>query len=268
MRSRLALALVALVGCSFDSLEVQTIENSCANDASCPAGSCDGNICIDDTGASVDVAIEVLRGSTDALDMMPASWAFATESASGSSDRDLVLPAIREVRGVVRWDELRVPATLRFVRRMAGPVASLAPVAVEVDTLREEAQRGYDFSTVLVASETYDVVVLPSSDIVVTPTEATAPAIRSLPPMYLELMVEAGDSTEPFRFDVEFPADLARICTDDIDAGCTLEAEILSTDGEVVFAESKNRIMRNERNISDSIELQGRFHRRGFTCVP
>ena len=152
MKLRLALVLFALGGCSFESSDVQMIENSCGDDASCPAGTCDGNICIDDTGASVEVAFEVLRGSMDALGKTPASWAFAAESASGSSVRDLVLPATREVRGVVRWGDLRVPATLRFVRRMAGPVASLAPIAVEVDTLREEAdaegQGVYDFRTV------------------------------------------------------------------------------------------------------------------------
>ena len=73
MRSRLALALVALVGCSFASPDVATIENSCANDASCPVGVCDGNICVDDSGASVDVAIEVLRDSSDVQLETPAS---------------------------------------------------------------------------------------------------------------------------------------------------------------------------------------------------
>jgi len=63
MRSRWVLALVAVVGCNFGSPEAQTIDNSCANDASCPVGVCDGNICIDDSGASVDVAIEVLSSS-------------------------------------------------------------------------------------------------------------------------------------------------------------------------------------------------------------
>ena len=269
MRSRLALALVVLVGCSFDSPEVQTIDNSCANDGSCPAGSCDGNICIDDSGASVDVAIEVLRSATDMQRVTPASWAFATESASGSSARDLVLPATREVRGVVRWGDLSIPASLRFVRRMAGPVASLAPVVVEVDTLREavgeDGQGAYDFTTVLVAGEIYDVVVLPSSDIVVTPTEATEPAIRSLPPMYLELMVGDGDSAEPFRFDVGFPVDISKDCSADIDAGCTLKAEILSIDGEVELAESALQVRAIDRqtgrvvsSIGETDEL-GRF---------
>ena len=269
MRLRLAWVLVTLVGCSFGSSEVQTIENSCADDAGCPAGSCVGNICIDDSGASVEVAIEVLRSATDMQRVTPASWAFATEPASGSSDRDLVLPATREVRGVVRWGNLRVPSTLRFVRRMAEPVALLAPVAVEVDTLREAAGEDgpgvYDFTTVLVASETYDVVVLPSSDIVVTPTEATEPAIRSLPPMYSEVVVGAGDVAEPFRFDVEFPVDISLNCTDNTDAGCTLEAEVLSIDGEDELAESNLQVRAIDRqtgrvisSIGETDEL-GRF---------
>ena len=41
MRAWLALALLAVVGCSFDSPEVQTIENSCANDVNCPTGVCE-----------------------------------------------------------------------------------------------------------------------------------------------------------------------------------------------------------------------------------
>ena len=41
------LALLLVAGCSFGESEFQTIKNSCANDASCPQGVCDGNICID-----------------------------------------------------------------------------------------------------------------------------------------------------------------------------------------------------------------------------
>ena len=242
MRSWSALALLVVAGCSFGASDVETIDNGCANDASCPEGVCDGNICIDDSGASVDVAIEVLRGESDPERATPASWAFAAEAASGSSMRDLVLPVTRQVHGVVRWDGLPVPATLRFVRRMAEPVAPLAPVAVDVDTLREsEASDGpeiFDYSTVLVAGETYDVVVLPSSDMVMTPTEPAAPAIRSLPPLYLEVEIDDGDPSEPFRFDVAFPADLADACTDDLNIGCTLEADVLSVADEMEQAEA------------------------------
>jgi hypothetical protein len=242
MRPWLALALIVVAGCSFDSSEVETIENSCANDASCPQGVCDGDICIDDSGASVDVAIEVLRGESDPQRVMPKSWAFVPESFSGSSTRDLVLPATREVRGLVRWDGSPIPATLRFVRRMAGSVAPLAPVPVEVDTQREaegaDGQGSYDFSTVLVAGETYDVIVLPTSDMVMTPMEASAPAIRSLPPLYLELTIDEGDLSEPFRFDIAFPADIADECTDDLEVGCTLEADIVSIEDQAEQVEA------------------------------
>jgi hypothetical protein len=242
MRAWLVWALLAATGCSFGSSEVQTIENSCANDAGCPAGVCDGNICIDDSGASVDVAIEVLRDASNVQLAMPASWAIGPESFSGSSTRDVDLPATREVRGVVRWDGLRVPSTLRFVRRMNEAVAPLTPVPVEVDTLREplgsDGSEGYDFSVVLVAGETYDVVVLPSSDMVMSPTEATVPAVRSLPPLYLELLVDNDDLTTPLRFDVAFPASLAEDCTEDIDTGCTLAAEVLSVADQTELPEA------------------------------
>ncbi len=232
MRRWLAVALVALVGCSFASPEVQTIENFCAGDADCVAGVCDDNICIDDTGASVDIAIEVLRDPSDVELATPASWAIGPESFSGSATREVFLPQTREVRGVVRWGSVRVPATLRFVRRMDEGVAPLLPVPVEVDTLREasggDGPEGYDFSTAVVARETYDVVVLPSSDMVMTPTQAAAPALRSLPPLYLEVRVDGGDSEEPFRFDISFPAELAESCTENVVTGCTLNAEVVS----------------------------------------
>jgi hypothetical protein len=242
MRAGLAFALLTLVGCSFASTEALTPDNSCSNDASCEQGICRGGICIDDSGASVEVAIEVLRSASDTQGLTPESWAFAAESFSGASRSDLVLPATRKVRGVVRWNGLRVPATLRFVRRMSGPVAQLTPIAVEVDTLREtaadEGAEPYDFSTVLVAGEMYDVAVLPSSDMVVTPAQDSAPAIRSLPPLYRQLTVEEGDFEEPFLFDVTFSTDLTNECTLSLDTGCTLEAVVLSFDGEAEIPEA------------------------------
>jgi hypothetical protein len=271
MKVRWVLVLVAVVGCSFGSPEVQTIDNSCTDDASCPAGVCDGNICIDDSGALVDVTIEVLRGDSDPDGVTPASWAFVTESVSGSTTRDLVLPATRQVVGSVRWDGLRVPAMLRFVRRMAGPVAPLAPVAVEVDTLREatggDGPGGYDFSTVLVAGETYDVVVLPSSDMVMTPTQATAPAIRSLPPIYMELLVDDGDGSEPFRFDVVFPAGLADGCTENIDIGCTLEAEVLSVDGLEALAEAGLQVRAIDKKTARVVSSIGETDENGLFAI-
>jgi hypothetical protein len=256
MRAWLVGALLAVAGCSFGSPEVQTIENSCANDAGCPAGVCDGNICIDDSGASVDVAIEILSDSSNVQLATPASWAMGPESFSGSSTRDVDLPATREVRGLVRWDGLRVPSTLRFVRRMNEAVAPLTPVPVEVDTLREPSA-GYDFSAVLVAGETYDVVVLPSSDMVMSRTEATVPAIRSLPPLYLELRVTDDDLTAPLRFDVAFPASLAENCTENIDTGCTLEAEVLSVANQVELPEAGLQVRAIDKNTARVVSSIG-----------
>ena len=273
MRTRWVLALVAVVGCDFGSPEAQTLDNSCANDASCPTGVCEGDICIDDSGASVDIAIEVLRGDSDPDRGTPASWAFAAESISGSSTRDLVLPATREVVGTVRWDGLPVPAMLRFVRRMAGAVAPLAPVAVEVDTLREpmngDGPEGFDFSTALVAGETYDVVVLPSSDMVMTPTQGTVPAIRSLPPIYMELPVDDGDPSEPFRFDVTFPAGLADGCTENIDIGCTLEAEVLvlSIDDLVAVAEAGLQVRAIDKKTARLVSSIGETDENGRFAI-
>ena len=204
------LALVLLFGCSFDSGSVPTIDNSCTSDSGCSEGVCDADICIDESGTTVDLAIEVLGGATEMQVVTPASWAFAAEPATGSSSRDLVLPATRQVLGTVRWNGVRVPATLRFVRKMDDAVASLAPVAIEVDTLREPLgatrSEADDFSTILVAGATYDLVVLPSSDMVMVAAQEPAPAIRTLPPLYLVLPIERGDPGDPFRLDVSFPA--------------------------------------------------------------
>lgn len=242
MRSWWLLALVAFVGCSFDSGAVLTIENSCDSDASCDKGVCDENICIDDSGASVDVAIEVLRDSADSQVMTASSWAFAAEPVSGRSSRDLLLPVTRQVLGTVRWDGARVPATLRFVRRMDEAIAPLAPVPLEVDTLREasggDGPEGYDYNTVLVAGKIYDVAVLPSSDVVMAPAQEPAPAIRSLPPLYLVLSIDDGDPSEPFRFDIAFSADLADACADINGVGCSLEAHVAVLQDDVNLPEA------------------------------
>ncbi len=243
MTQRFALVLLLIAGCSFESATVtETVDNRCGSDADCQAGMCDGSICIDDSGASVDLAIEVVRSTSEAQRVIPTSWAFDSERFSGSSVRDLILPATREVRGTVRWEGLPVPATVRFVRRMASPVELLQPVPVEVATLREPAggpePDGYDFKAVLVAGETYDVVVSPTSDIVVSPADTSAPAIRSLPPLYLQASIDGGDPTEAFRFDVSFPSDLERECTDQRRTACTLSAEVASFDGELDVAEA------------------------------
>ncbi len=241
MRVRWTFILVLLAGCSFDSAPVlETADNACGGDAECEAGICDGSICIDDTGASVEVAIEVVGSSADTRAAIPASWAFETERFSGASVRDLALPATREVRGKVQWEGLRVPATVKFTRRMPSSVAPLEPVPVEADTLREAADGdgldSYDFSAVLVAGETYDVVVVPTTDVVTSPENDAGPAIRSLPPLYLETTVEPGDPAEPFWFDISFPAGLTTACTADRATVCTLDAQVLSFDGEVAVA--------------------------------
>jgi len=230
------LVLLVLVGCSFDSATVATIDNSCAGNAGCAQGVCDGDICIDDSAASVELAIEVLRGETEVQPITPASWAFAAEPTSGQTNRDLLLPATRQIVGKVRWNGSTVPATLRFVRRMDDAVAPLAPIPIEVDTFREpsaaDGSEGNDFSTVLVAGETYELVVMPSSDMVMVPAQEPAPAIRSLPPLYLVFPIAEGDPSEPFPIDISFPAGLAEDCTLTRDIGCTFRAEIYSRDDE------------------------------------
>jgi hypothetical protein len=54
----------------------------------------------------------------------------------------------------------------------------------------------------------------------------------------LEVEIDDGDPGEPFRFDVAFPADLTDACTDNLDIGCTLEADVLSVDDEMEQAEA------------------------------
>ena len=94
MKKRWIAAIIGLIGCNFTAEQTpMMLDNSCADDASCPEGICDGDICIDDSGAAVDVAIEVLRSESDVWGLTPASWAFGAEPAFGSIRRDLALPA-------------------------------------------------------------------------------------------------------------------------------------------------------------------------------
>jgi hypothetical protein len=154
---------------------------------------------------------------------------------------------------------------------MAGAVAPLTPVPVEVDTFREPAgedgPEGYDYSTVLVAGETYDVVVLPSSDMVMTPAEAAAPAIRSLPPLYLELRIDDGDLVEAFRFDVTFSAELAEACTENIDIGCTLVAEVLSVDGEEKLPAAGLQVRAIDKNSARVVSSIGETDEFGSVAI-
>ncbi len=241
MRARSFSALLFLAGCSFQSTApLDPLENQCGNDADCAAGVCDGSLCVDATDAPAVVAIEVVTDSMDPRIDVPASWVFDFERFEGSSVIDLSMPATREVRGDVRWGRAHVPATLYFARRMPDQVASFEPVSIDVDTLKEpagSASDSYDFTTVLVAGETYDVAVVPTSDIVNSPDNEVAPAIRNLPPRYLELEVQR-DGASPQRFDVSFPADLTSECTGGVQTGCTLIADVASFDGEVELAES------------------------------
>ena len=174
MRACLVLALFLAAGCSFESPEVQTIENSCANDASCPTGY------VMATSASMTRALRWMsRSRCCATRPMrspetPASWAIGPESFSGSSTRDVVLPATREVRGLVRWDGCARSRNAPFRSPNGWGCRAVAPVPIEVDTLREHraamGPRATTSARCLVAGETYDVVVLPSSDMVMTPT--------------------------------------------------------------------------------------------------
>ncbi len=270
MRIWLTLTLVVVLGCNFDSSPIQTIDNGCASDADCPVGACSDNICVDDSGASIDVTIEVLRGDSDLQRMTPASWAIASASFSGSGDYDVALPAIREVRGTVRWDGLRVPAAVRFVRRMGGAIASLVPVPVDVDTFRDasggEAAQGDDFSAVLVAGEIYDVIVSPSNDMV-TADVGTAPAVRSLPPLYLELRVEDDDPTTPLRFDVVFPSGLSDDCTPNVNSGCTLAMALFSLDKESVLPEPGLQIRAIDRQTGRVVSSIGETDENGRVAI-
>ncbi len=238
MTRKSAIFILLLVGCSFESAAtIETVDNRCGSDADCGSGACDGGICIDASRAAFEVALEVLSGASEGRPATPASWAFGAERFVGPSTRDLVLPATRELRGTVRAEGVRVPATLRFSRRMPTSVAPLQPVPVEVDTLREVAggqgAEGYDFSVALVAGETYDVVVLPTSDMVASAMDASAPAIRSFPPLYLATTIEDGGTAEPARLDIQFPSDLDAPCTSILATGCTLDGRIVSFDGQV-----------------------------------
>ena len=242
MRLRCTWLLLLLAGCSFETEPaLETLDNRCGSDAECAEGICDGSICIASAAASLDIAIEVVGSAAEPPGMIPASWAFVAEPVDGPSMRDLVLPAVREVRGTVRWAGAPVPATLRFIRRMPNAVAPLRPVPVEVDTLRETAFPSgadeYDFTTSLVAGEAYDVIVVPTSDMVMSPSNDSAPAIRSLPPLYLEAVVDDGDLATPFRFDVVFPAQLDEPCGPSETKCCSLTASVISFDGESVAPE-------------------------------
>jgi len=237
MRRLAVVALLALAGCDFgsDSM-VEPVENRCGADGGCGDGVCSGDICVDATGASIEVAVEIVSDRPELESSIPSSWAYAPERFSGPSARDWSLPVTREVRGTVRWDGNRVPSQLRFIRRMPSAVEPLQPIALEVGTTRitsaTNEQLTFDYSAGLVAGETYDVVVLPTNDAVTSPQDSEAPAIRSLPPLYLEVTVASTPAEEPFRYDVEFPSAIAFVCDSIDSSGCSIQAQILTFDGE------------------------------------
>ncbi len=231
----LAILCAALVGCSFGSNEVVTLVNGCSGEGDCAEGVCDQGICIDDSSSEVTVAVQVLRGASESQSAIPASWTFAPESFSRTSELDYTLPPIRQVVGIVRWQGAPVPATLRFSRRMGEAVSALSAVPVEVNTVRGssavEGPSDIDYNTVLVVGQSYDVAVVPSTDVIQI-ADQTAPAVRSLPPMYTS--VELDDVVDgAFRFDVQFPDALDVECGVNQLFGCTLTGTVLSFDGQI-----------------------------------
>jgi hypothetical protein len=196
-------------------------------------GVCDQGICIDDSSSEVIVAVQVLRGAADTQSTIPASWTFAPVSFSGASERDYTLPPTRQVVGIVRWQGTPVPATLRFTRRMGETISVVSAAPIEVNTAtdaRDEGPSDVDYSTVLVAGQSYDVVVLPSTDLIETADQAAA-AVRSLPPTYTS--VELDDVVDgAFRFDVRFPDALDLECGANQLFGCRLRGTILKSDGQ------------------------------------
>ncbi|MCZ6807862.1 MAG: carboxypeptidase-like regulatory domain-containing protein [Deltaproteobacteria bacterium] len=235
MRAPTPILLAAICGCNFGSAQVMTLGNDCAGDADCVQGVCDEGICIDDSSSEVAVAVEVLRGPSDTQRATPASWAFGPESFSGASVRDYALPPTRQVIGVVRWQGTPVPASVRFIRRMGVSVSALSAVPIEVDTLRErtdaDGSDDVDYSTVLVGGQAYDVVVLPSNDVIET-ADQTVAAIRSLPPIYTSVELDDAVDGAPFRFDINFLDMLDVECGENQIFGCTLTGTVLSFDGE------------------------------------
>ena len=230
--------LAAAYACSFQTqVPLFTVENGCSEDADCVEGFCERGLCVDGSSVQVAVVVEVLRGPADAEQRTPSSWAFLPESFSGSSTRVYTLPRTRRVEGRIRWQGVSVPATVRFTRRMAPGVTPLSAMSVAVDTLREPAisddgEQELDYGTALVEGETYDVVVLPSSDMIETASD-TSEAVRALPPVYATVMVAPSPDGSPFRFDVTFPFSLGFECADKQISGCTLLGTVVSFDGEM-----------------------------------
>lgn len=238
----IASCALSFAACDFDSATtVETVENRCSGEGSCAEGVCRDDICVDASNASVEVALEIVSDGSDSRSPIPASWTYAPEQFSGPSVRDWSLPATREVRGTVRWDGRRVPAKLRFMRRMSNGLGRLQAIPLEVDTTRvttaSNDQLAFDYSARLAVGATYDLAVLPTDDAVMSSRNETNPAIRTLPPLYLEVTVEADADGDPLRYDVEFPQALAFVCDSVESTGCTIQAQVLTFDGETDMPE-------------------------------
>jgi hypothetical protein len=239
----IASCVFSFAACDFDSAAmVEIVENRCFGDGTCSEGMCRDGICVDASNAIVEVAVEVVSDGSAATSPIPSSWTYAPEEFTGPSARDWSLPPTREVRGTVRWDGRRVPAKLRFVRRLPSEVGPLQAIPLDVDTTRSTAasdeQLAFDYTARLVVGATYDVAVLPTDDAVVSSRSEVNPAIRTLPPLYLELTVEEDAEGDPLRYDVEFPQAIAFVCDSVDSTGCTIQAQVLTFDGETDMPEA------------------------------
>jgi len=229
------LALAGLTACSFGGDDpTLALGNDCGSSADCGEGVCDEGVCVDPSSTRGQIVVEVLRGPNDTERLAPASWAFELGTLTGGGISDILLPETRQVAGSVRWKGVRVPAKVRFARRMPSALQVLSPVAVETDTFRgatpDEGASDVDYQVVLVGGETYDVTVTPSMD-TFDAAEQIAPAIRSLPPIFATVEIDAASDAAPFRFDVSFPDTLDAECGEAELTGCTLTGRILTFDG-------------------------------------
>ena len=249
-RSVATIVLVALVGCDFSGEdEVTALDNTC--NGQCAAGVCDDGICVSDSEDGVRVVVEILQSTTDIEGDTPLSWAFEPEEFSKVTERSYVLPAIAEVIGTVRWGELRVPASLRFTRTMSETLQSVSPTTVEVVTLRDasESEDGlvFDYSARLVAGARYDVVVEPTSDVLLAFGDDSPSALGTLPPLYIDGIGIEAPPGGSFELGIDYPSSLVDPCAPDRLVECTLSGEILSTDGETEIAQPGLRVRAVQR---------------------
>ncbi|MGB5810319.1 MAG: hypothetical protein WBG86_07310 [Polyangiales bacterium] len=227
-------------------------DNGCFDATDCTEGVCELGACVDASEARVGILVEVLRAPSDTERATPASWAYEVDAFSGSRSRDLTLPATRPVVGTIRWKDIPVSASVRFTRRASGSFASLAAPSVIVDTFREPSSTAgagvADYEVALVPGETYDVVVLPTSDpLDDLAAENALPALQALPPIHATINVNEASASEPFRFDLTYPEALAEECGAEEFVGCSLAGTILSFDGAALGPASGLRVRAIEK---------------------